>query len=586
MRTETEMMRLGTQSSASRDVERRFEAIDGLLDAEAAIARHEIAEAETDVENAAKGSLGLKVAGFIARRDLSKALTEGAAARLGGANDAAAKIAKAVSSLRGAQGAVHSAEDAGADPFPLVSVDGFWPEGDAHELPDLDRLAVVGAAIMSRCSAFKAAARARARVLEEGRETVSGLERARDTAMLARDRAERDGAFGELADRDRMLLGVPGVRRPVRQRPLWKVAPPRFHAKDEPFAREKHARGVETFLKMLESAYPDSGEPVVPSWPPSETDRRTLAVSYRYGSKLARGAVGPNWNREEKAYVLPRDQRALDAHPNQLPLISTLEGRTALASIPFVPVPTTAANLNMHELFTPATWDAITGNLVAMRGDRCSICGTTCGHMNRNGWFGEIQKPGLEASPSTTRRIEVHEVWDFKEREDGVGVQKLVSLLPVCTDCHMVFHLDQVKRDAAGFAARAEIDVGRCTEAAIDYVLDRRAAMLEGVTEFPHLSAIYMAEAESDLAGRLTEGVAKDKWVADLSGMRLLNLAGGDPVMRANANPDLIAGLAVVDGQGDAVPAASVERRALDITAAPPEQAPSELEDRIRMAWG
>ena len=568
--------RSGYEKASSRDVALRFDTIENLLRADVVVALHDIELSEAELRSANENNIAVRVAGLLCRKDLASVLIEGATVKLDHAIEVEERIQVVIEALHSARKAVFAAEDAGARSALLVGVEGFWPGEQAYDLPHLDRLQTIAVAIQSRSSAYKASERSRERTVKDGEVVIENLERERDGAVHARERSACDGAFGEFIERDRMLLGIPGLPPGPTRSPRWPVLMPRFSGTEEVDERERHRMGAAGFVRMLEAAYPDNKAAPADNWPPNELALRTLVVSHPHGLKLARNAAQGDdptdrwrspevrWNPEVGAPSVSAESASAfsEAYPTRLPLIATERGRAALATLSFMPLPRSAANSNMQSYFTTATWDVVSGNMVALRNNHCCICGAASGNMNRNGWFGTRRDNTGKPVPAVSRLIDVHEAWEFTVREDGIGVQKLTSLLPVCSDCHMVFHVDQVMRDASAFASRAGVHASACRTTALDYVIDRRAAMLQGVVDTPHATAGFLVKSEAELATKLSGQVTEDKWILDLSGMRLLNLSGGDPVLRAGADPALVAGLAVVDQHGTHLDPVCVDIRA------------------------
>ena len=573
---------------SAKDIARRLERLEEIVGLEAEIVRSGLDQAQAA---GVPGGLPLRLASMLAGRDLARDFREAAQVRTNAASVSLDRLDSAASALRRARTSLRNAEAAGADAALLVhGLDGFWPVDGQDDRPDPERLMTVSAVISSRAAAHAAAEKAKLKVVAEVHSTLETARSERDLAERTAVRTLRDGAFGEMADRSRMLLGVPGLGGMPGGRPRWPVPLPQFPARDEKLARQRHREGAEFFSEILAGGYPGNTNPPAAEWPPTEEALRTLALSRAQGRKIARPRSAeldptdrwrfPDVRWEDKDHIHRVAPEAASAFaedfPGRVPLLASLPGRTALASLPFMPIPRSASSLNMRTHFTSATWDAVAGNLVAMRGERCSICGALSGQMNRNGWFGEIKDRRTgSAVPLANRAVDVHESWEFKVRQDGLGVARLVSLLVVCADCHVTFHVDQLLRGAEEFADRTGCNAAECRDAAVNYVLDRRGTMLEGVAGQPHAAADFLISAEADLSVRMSGDVATGKWIMDLSGMRLLNLAGGDPVLRPGSDPALVAGLDVISHDGSHHPATGVDARAAQVASAPAKAAVS-----------
>jgi hypothetical protein len=85
-------------------------------------------------------------------------------------------------------------------------------------------------------------------------------------------------------------------------------------------------------------------------------------------------------------------------------------------------IPVTSFGSNLANLLTRSCWNELRQKTFQMTGFRCEICGTP-------------------------QSLECHELWDYYEplpeylERKACGVQRLVKLLALCTECHETHHL-------------------------------------------------------------------------------------------------------------------------------------------------
>lgn len=83
--------------------------------------------------------------------------------------------------------------------------------------------------------------------------------------------------------------------------------------------------------------------------------------------------------------------------------------------LPIELVPATCWYSNVRSRVSEATWLRLRRQVAAAAGQRCQICGRTgSGHP-----------------------VECHEIWGY---DDARRVQRLVGLIALCPDCHLVKH--------------------------------------------------------------------------------------------------------------------------------------------------
>ena len=81
-------------------------------------------------------------------------------------------------------------------------------------------------------------------------------------------------------------------------------------------------------------------------------------------------------------------------------------------------VPESCWFVNVRHCVSSSDWDKIRHRVYSRANNQCEICGAI-------------------KDPSQKRWIEAHERWSY---DDKKGVQKLMRLIALCTDCHTVTH--------------------------------------------------------------------------------------------------------------------------------------------------
>ena len=412
---------------------------------------------------------------------------------------------------------------------------------------------------------------------EAAREASDAL-LARITAA-AREHAEV-GSFGERAPgrMEIFLVGVPGAGRlagDAARRAGESTDAIGTAAEEEALARRVAEASVE-FLARIGTKGKDMHRGLSPDpWPTRSSRSIRIAASRAHAAKIAYESLDPTCHgsvfMDDGFHAMPRSavQRDPESFARRLPLIETESGRRTLRSLPFTPIPKRACKLNLRDVFRPEYWSALSGNLVALRGGVCCVCGCVVGHMSIGGW----PTPRMGA-------IEVHEAWDWEvaDPERRIGVQRLVSLLPVCRDCHSVFHVDQVSWKTRKHVAQFGGSPVEMEALALDYLLGRRAAMLEGLAELPHVAAAEARRAEIVRCAELQAAV--DHWILDLAAVNLLPMAGAEPVF--DPDPSIrveqegIGGIAFLLPSGERIPPSDVDSCLRNVAAL--------LDDRARVS--
>jgi len=257
-----------------------------------------------------------------------------------------------------------------------------------------------------------------------------------------------------------------------------------------------------------------------------------------------------------------------------LPLNATRDGRTALSSLPFAPIPWTARWRNMRMFFSPDDWASIGGMLNGLRGNRCCVCGRLRCYdsiHDRQVLLDEARKwPEWRHSPEalldkTTRLPDIHEVWQFRD-----GVQTLVSLLPVCADCHAMWHMDHEEWNRKDLTKEQKADRKV-------YLLSERAVILDTPFRLSSVLAEWMVEVEC-VASKMWAGhTAEDDWVFDLAALQLLTSFNRPFTLSANCPVPVerIAGLPLLSQDGNTLHTARTVQQCRDYVASEREPAPT-----------
>lgn len=219
-----------------------------------------------------------------------------------------------------------------------------------------------------------------------------------------------------------------------------------------------------------------------------------------------------------------------------------LSRRRLLGKMDFAPVPPTARKINMRNVFTEESWAIVRGQSASRTREHCIVCGRRCWHSSeervgvikstnprsdghRHGGL-YLKYPEIE----DWRGLDCHEVWEWKILGGGVGVQRLKDILPMCVDCHKMWHRDQL------------------TDVGVDYALLLRAVVSD-LGRWPMLEAEERAGREDRRAAALAEKA--QVWVLDLSELVAISdrIPMSVPVVRnpekmpAGFAADLIAGV-------------------------------------------
>lgn len=87
---------------------------------------------------------------------------------------------------------------------------------------------------------------------------------------------------------------------------------------------------------------------------------------------------------------------------------------------------------SLANMLNKSSWDKLRQKAIAGTGGACRLCGII---------------------PSN-RSVDCHEIWSYhrhlEEVEGSVGVQRLDAILPLCVDCHAIFHLGRANANGRG----------------------------------------------------------------------------------------------------------------------------------------
>ena len=109
-------------------------------------------------------------------------------------------------------------------------------------------------------------------------------------------------------------------------------------------------------------------------------------------------------------------------HFNVLDDFLPLVGRQVITPLLGDLIPPTSWGSSLFNLLTPGCWELLRAQTFAKTGGHCEICGST-------------------------GQLECHESWEYHEpipdhlEKGGVGVQRLVRLMALCSECHDTQHL-------------------------------------------------------------------------------------------------------------------------------------------------
>ncbi|MFI8528393.1 DUF5710 domain-containing protein [Promicromonospora sukumoe] len=131
--------------------------------------------------------------------------------------------------------------------------------------------------------------------------------------------------------------------------------------------------------------------------------------------------LGARWAPDAKRWFAPRPGMKRLERWAALPEIPDLlpgEDRSFGSGLFVDLVPSTCWFTNVRSCVSPKDWERLRRMITRRAGMRCEIC-------------------GANQDKETHRWLEAHERWAFDET---TGVQRLVRLICLCTDCHTVTH--------------------------------------------------------------------------------------------------------------------------------------------------
>lgn len=164
----------------------------------------------------------------------------------------------------------------------------------------------------------------------------------------------------------------------------------------------------------------------------------------------------------------------------------------------FPPIRHNAVGQNLWSVFDKPSWNHIRTTAYDRAGHRCQICGKQGGSL----WTHFV----TEQERRQGGLVDCHEVWEWivPDPASYVGIQRLVRVLVLCKDCHLIFHesFAMWKAREAGLEKRAhryikslQMLINRCDAAALQSQIDEEAARWEDnksirtwVLDLEHLS--------------------------------------------------------------------------------------------------
>jgi len=150
-------------------------------------------------------------------------------------------------------------------------------------------------------------------------------------------------------------------------------------------------------------------------------------LSVPFSEKDEVKALGARWSGEDKKWYVPENlseecrAKLKKWTPGENLEIEELVGedRSFLGNNLFVDlIPSSCWFKNIRSEVTVESWDQIRKIVYSRAGNKCEIC-------------------GAEKNVQVKRYIEAHERWSY---DDEAGVQKLMRLIALCSDCHAVTH--------------------------------------------------------------------------------------------------------------------------------------------------
>lgn len=167
-------------------------------------------------------------------------------------------------------------------------------------------------------------------------------------------------------------------------------------------------------------------------------------------------------------------------------------------------IPASSWGSSLANLLTRPSWDAIRFPVISARGNRCQVCSE--------------QK----------RAMECHEIWAYSmpprsALEGTIGVQRLIGLAALCSECHEMFHLGFAKiRGRLEAVSKRLMAVNGWTDA------QYKSFYRTMGSKFTTRSEVYWG-LDLSLVGDGQPLVVKDEWTLDADGM-LTRPARGAPL--------------------------------------------------------
>lgn len=116
-------------------------------------------------------------------------------------------------------------------------------------------------------------------------------------------------------------------------------------------------------------------------------------------------------------------------------------------------VPKTIWYINLRSLVTKQQWDIIRKKCYSDANNKCEICG-------------DIGK-----NQGVAHNVDCHEIWQY---DDKLYIQKLIGLIALCPNCHLVKHPGYAKSQGKSeLVIRQLVKINKMTvDQAIEYIKD------------------------------------------------------------------------------------------------------------------
>ena len=196
---------------------------------------------------------------------------------------------------------------------------------------------------------------------------------------------------------------------------------------EEPRAEEPDTEALELGAAASEAAAGPGTGAVVGGRPGGR-----VMLDVPFSDNAAAKAAGCRWDRKARAWWTTAYEPSM-ARWLPLPDILPGEDRSAGDGLFVDLIPTSCWFTNARSCLAPTDWERVRAMVTRRAGQRCEVC-------------------AAERDADLHRWLEVHERWAYDE---DTGVQRLVRLICLCTDCHLTTHYgfaEVVGRDEQAFA--------------------------------------------------------------------------------------------------------------------------------------